>query len=113
MIFVCFVNLNFLIRIVNVFLLKVKTNNAWFPRGEPSRASSLHAFKIFDFNSEALDCNPKGYNIMLRTSMICYRFVPAKVSNWFYFFVKKKTPKLKKSLYAQPLSYAFKILAGF
>ena len=22
----------------------------------------MHAFKILDFNSEALDCNPKGYH---------------------------------------------------
>jgi len=50
------------------------------------------------------------YVVKTTTSMICYRFVLAKVSNWFYFFVKKKT-KTKKSFYAQPLYYAFKILA--
>ncbi len=55
MIFICFVNLNLLIGIINVFLLKIKTNNACakkgyqdcFPYGKQLRALPKNQRMLF------------------------------------------------------------------
>ena len=57
MIFICFVNLNFLIRIVNVFLLKVKTNNACLCKAQDCHPKGDHGF-------------PEGNNQGLRPCML-------------------------------------------
>lgn len=50
-----------------------------------------HAFKIIDFNNEALDCNPKGYNLVLRTSMQGhpkgYNNTRSACMGWLIFFM--------------------------
>jgi len=36
-------------------------------------SQKAHAFKIFDFNSEALDCNSSGYHTALLVYLIKYQ----------------------------------------